>query len=371
MKFPSILTLLWLAAASLYADEPAVYFEQDIDDSNGLRVQQSDEIDHYITQQAASQWRFQHLFMPNYESEAAFTESAEAYRKAFAQSIGYPPPGLKSNAEGTLTLLGEDTIATYYRLVVAVTEEINVEGIYLTPKGATGQVPLIISMHGGGGSPERALFHGGANYHDMVRGGVKRGYAVFAPQHLFSSEGLAKDVRQSADLRLRMVGTSLTAIEIAKITRSLDYLTTRPEIDASRLAMLGLSYGGYYTLVTMALERRIRVGVSSGYFGVQEGRYAREELSVPTDFQFTDRFTLFRDADLINLICPRPLLLQAGEADDVDHREPGRAAAEHAAEPYKKLGIEERFQHFVFPGGHEFHDDSAWNFVGEHLPKPR
>ena len=173
------------------------------------------------------------------------------------------------------------------------------------PKGLTGKAPLIISMHGGGGSPEVALFHGGANYHDMVRGGVKRGYVVFAPQHLFSAAGYPKDVRQRTDDRMRLVGTSLTAVEIAKITRSLDVLLKRPEVDPTRVGMVGLSYGGYYALVTPAVDPRIKVSVSSCYYGVQEGRYERDELSVPGDFRFKDRFTLFRDSDLVALICPR------------------------------------------------------------------
>ena len=171
-------------------------------------------------------------------------------------------------------------------------------------------------MHGGGGSPEVALFHGGANYHDMVRGGVKRGYVVFAPQHLFSAEGYPGDIRNRIDDRMRLVGTSLTAVEIAKITRSLDVLLKRPEVDPKRVAMVGLSYGGYYALVTPALDTRIKCAVSSCYFGVQEWRYERDELGVPSDFRFIDRFTLLRDPEIVALICPRALEIQAGTNDD-------------------------------------------------------
>src|SRR5205085_5131738 len=130
---------------------------------------------------------------------------------------------------------------------------------------------------------------------DMVRGGVKRGYVVWAPTHLFHADGFPPDVRNRMDDRLRLVGTSLTAVEIAKITRSLDVILKRPEVDPKRVAMVGLSYGGYYTLVTAALEPRVRAAVSSCYFGVQEFRYERDELSVPGDFKFMDRSTLLRD----------------------------------------------------------------------------
>jgi dienelactone hydrolase len=144
-------------------------------------------------------------------------------------------------------------------------------------------------------------------------------------------------------------------------------LLTRPEVDSKRVGMVGLSYGGYYALVTAALEPRIKVAVCSCYYGVQEARYERDELSIPADFKFMDRFTLFKDSDIAALVCPRALQIQAGSKDGVDHREGGKLLAPQSAEYYKNLGIPDRFQHLVFEGGHEFHDDSAWEFVKRHL----
>jgi dienelactone hydrolase len=166
---------------------------------------------------------------------------------------------------------------------------------------------------------------------------------------------------------MRLVGTSLTAVEIAKITRSLDVILKRPEVDPKRVAMVGLSYGGYYTLVTTALEPRIKAAVSSCYFGVQEGRYERDELSVPSDFQFKDRFTLLRDSEIVALICPRPLQIQAGSRDDNDHREPGKQLAPAAAAYYQRLGRADDFQFLVLEGGHDFYDDPAWSFLKKYL----
>jgi hypothetical protein len=131
--------------------------------------------------------------------------------------------------------------------------------------------------------------------------------------------------------------------------------------------MVGLSYGGYYALVTPALEPRIKVAVSSCYFGVQEGRYERDELSVPSDFRFMDRFTLLRDPEIVALICPRALEIQAGTQDDTDHRDPGKRLAPEAAAYYSRLGIPNNFRYTLFEGGHEFHDATAWEFLQSHL----
>jgi dienelactone hydrolase len=350
--------------AALPAEE---YFEQEVAASNALRTEQARELEAYIEHLKHDETRPAKLFTPDYASPEAFERSAEPLRKAFCQSIGYPPPGERRSEEPKFEKMGEDAIATYYRVIIPVLPKVHCEGLYLVPKNLEGKAPLVISMHGGGGSPEVALFHGGANYHDMVRGGVKRGYIVFAPQHLFSAEGFPKDVRNRTDERLRLVGTSLTAVEIYKITAALDVLLKRPEVDAERVGMVGLSYGGYYSLVTPAVDKRIKVSVCSCYYGVQESRYERDELSIPSDFRFQDRFTLFRDSELAALICPRALQIQAGSRDGVDHREGGKRLAPRSAEYYEKLKLGDRFQHLVFDGGHEFHDASAWEFVGKHL----
>ncbi|RLS56318.1 MAG: hypothetical protein DWH91_06975 [Planctomycetota bacterium] len=351
------------------AQDASNYFEQDVKDSNPLRSEQAQELNDYILAQKIDTTRLQAILPNDYSSPAAFAKSAERYRQAFLASIGYPPPGEVPSGPSQFIVIGEDALGTYYRALIPILPGVHAEGIYIVPKSLKPgeKAPLVISMHGGGGSPEVALFHGGANYHDMVRGGLKRGYIVFAPQHLFSAEGFPKDVRNRTDQRLRLIGTSLTAIEIAKITRSLDVLLNRPEIDEGRVAMVGLSYGGYYALVTPAVDTRIKVAVCSCYYGVQEGRYARDELSVPVDFQFSDRFTLFRDADIAALICPRALQIQAGSMDGVDHRDAGKPQAIQSKTYYEKLQLGDRFQHLIFEGGHEFHDESAWAFVAKHL----
>jgi len=361
--------LVALAPAWSSDTKPAAppYYEEDVSASNPVRTEQARELDAYILGLKRDTGRLRELFRPNYSSVKAYQASTRPLREAFARSIGYPPPGGPVEELPSFTRIGEDGLATYYRARIPVLPGVHAAGLYLVPKGMKGRAPLVVSMHGGGGSPEGALFRGGANYHDMVRGGVKQGYVVWAPTHLFRAEGYPPDIRTRTDTRLRLVGTSLAAVETWKITRSLDTLLKRPEVDPKRVGMVGLSYGGYYTLVTAALEPRIKASVSSCYFGVQEGRYGQDELSVPSDFQSMDRFTLFLDPELAALVCPRPLLIQAGAKDNASHREPGKQLAPRAAEYYERLGRPENLRFLVFEGGHEFHDESAWEWLRKHL----
>ena len=280
--------------------------------------------------------------------------------------------------------IGDDHLATYYRCWIPVTKQVQAYGIYIIPKaddgGALpGPLPLMLSVHGGGGSPEAALFNGGSNYHGMVRKAAEQKYVVWAPQHLFAAQGYPQGIRNDIDTRLKLVGTSLTAIEIAKITRPMDVLMRganehagHTSIDPDRIGLVGLSYGGYYALVAPALDTRIKVSVCSCYAYVQELRYRESELSVPVDFHFMDRFTLFREPEICALICPRALQIQAGKTDMYTHRDPALAPATAAYWDGLAAGAGAaagggEFEYVRFEGGHEFDDDSAWPFIAKHL----
>jgi dienelactone hydrolase len=372
-KAAGALVVLMSAAASAFGGAgtapaaPDSYFEQAVSDSNPLRIAQAREFDAYIRALQQDPGQLQAVFQPDYHSAEAYVRSTASYREAFCRSIGYPCPGAQPEEAPRFERIGGDAIGEYFRVTIAVLPGMHAEGLYIVPKGRAGPVPLIVAQHGGAGSPEQALFHGGANYHDMIRGAVKRGYAVFAPQLLFSSPGLAKTNRVNTDRRLRLVGTTVTAVEVTKIVRSLDVLLRRPEIDPARVGMVGLSYGGFYTLVVTAIDPRIKVAVSAGYYGVQEGRYAVDELSIPSDLEFPARFTQFRDCDIVALICPRPLQIQAGDHDEIHHWKAGQGLAPVSAGYYAKLRLADRFEYRLFAGGHEFNDALAWPFVARFL----
>jgi hypothetical protein len=73
--------------------------------------------------------------------------------------------------------------------------------------------------------------------------------------------------------------------------------------------------------------------------------------------------TLFRDSELVALICPRALEIQAGAKDNASHREMGKRLAPASAEYYERLGKSDRFRFVVFAGGHEFWDTTAWEWM--------
>lgn len=107
-----------------------------------------------------------------------------------------------------------------------------------------------------------------------------------------------------------------------RLTKGANDHAGHTSINLDRIGLVGLSYGGYYALVAPALDTRTKVTVCSCYAFVQELCYRESELSVPVDFHFMDRFTLFREPEVCALIRPGYLQIQAGKTDLYTHRDP-------------------------------------------------
>lgn len=330
-------------------------------DSHATRQEQFSQIQRYLQSLVAesAQRRAEH-FKPDYSGITAYECSVESLRKALCARIGFPPPKPTQGAVVRWAQVAVDEYSTVYRMWLEVLEGVEVYGMFAVPKNLTQPAPLLICQHGGGGSPEViAAFEGPGNYGWMVQRAVREGYVVWAPGLIFrhgGTEEIEGPERLEMDKTLRYVGTSILAVELWKIQRGLDEVLTRPEVDSTRVGMMGLSYGGLYVLFAAALDSRIKVAVSSCYFN--------DRLRYPwDDWSFTNCFNEFTDPEVWGLICPRALMIEVGIKDELFAVEGARSQVAAAQAHWDKLGLGERFAYVEFDGGHEFRGDTAYEFV--------
>jgi len=350
----AVLQSLALAAccSAALAQSPALY-EEDLLASAPIRVEQWKQMAAY----AAS--------LP--EKPLTPPADGEPLARKFRDLLGYPPPSFLPNPTGHFDRVGEDSVATYYRAFIRVTKDMETYGLYIVPKNVKLPAPLVISQHGGGGTPEMATFHGGTNYHDQVRGAVAEGYVVFAPLTVMypfrdrdHNTAIPADVRGILDDQLRAGGTTLMGVEAYKISRALDVVLKRPEVDPARVAMIGLSYGGFYTLYTTALEPRIKVAIASCSFR------DKETTGTARTDRVAGRPTDLSSAELVRLIAPRPLQVQNGINDKGFPIEDVRRAIEKSRPAYTGAHAAD-FDFEAFEGVHEFRGDVAWPFLRKYL----
>ncbi|MDA0323195.1 MAG: prolyl oligopeptidase family serine peptidase [Verrucomicrobia bacterium] len=316
-------------------------------------------------QYRASDRERRRYFRPDTRSIEAYEDSLIPYRRDLVEILGWPLtlPSQEEPPSVRMERVARDPLGTIHRVWVETLPGVETYGLYFRPKGK-GPFPLVISMHGGGGTPETCSgFFNSANYNDMTRRVLRRGAAVFAPQFLlWESPRFGPDHKKDdIDRDLKQLGGSLAALEIHRLRRSLDYFLKRREIDANRVGMVGLSYGGFYTLYAAAVETRIKVAVPS--CGVTN----RKIYNWP-DMTWTGAAQRVLDIEAGALICPRALYIDASTTDDIFSIHHGRPIARRIGKFYEKLGIAKRYVANEHGDWHALDVKDGWlKFMFKHL----
>ena len=330
-------------------------YSESIEAGAPYREKQQAELKALIAERRkAADERRSRYFRPDFSSIEAYARSTERLRGDYRAMLGWPLQEYpRETPEAKAVKVAADEMSEIYRLEIEALPGVSVYGLFFIPAGKT-SYPLIIAQHGGGGTPELcSSFFDSANYNDMVRRITRYGAAVFAPQlYLWSDQfGPAID-RQHLDVELKQVGSSIAALEIFKIQRSLDYLLAQFPVEDGRVGMTGLSYGGFYTLYTAAAEPRIKAAFSSCCFN---SRYAYDW----NDWVWFDSAGRFLDAEVCGLIAPRPLAIEVGISDDLFDYALANREFQPVSKVYDALGIRDRLFYREFQGGHEYGRDDA------------
>jgi len=93
-------------------------------------------------------------------------------------------------------------------------------------------------------------------------------------------------------------------------------------------------------------------------------------IQTPEDYSFFWKHAkLFTDADVVAMICPRPVFIEQGRQDRVAYWEKSQKAFAEVKAIYEKLGIGDRAQYSIFEGPHEIHGTEAFEFFDKWLKK--
>lgn len=319
-------------------------YQEDENAGNGFRDTYLKGVRSLIDEKRKASTGNRDAFMVNIERDR------ERYRRQYRAMLGWPlTASFETNYYGVKRqFVGEDELCRMYRVQLEVFPGFYFYGIlFLTDE--SGPRPMVISQHGGGGTPERCsgLMGNSTNYNDMTRRILRRGVNAFAPQLLLWNESYGNDSfdRRAMDNDLKQLGGSITALEIHCISKSIDYLTTISCVDTGRIGMAGLSYGGFYTLYTTAAEPRIRSALTSCAFN-DRIRYNW------TDWTWRDAANTFLDSEIGALICPRYLFISVGDSDELF--DAGSAAREYERLRSFYSGCPDHLGFEVFHGKHEF-----------------
>jgi dienelactone hydrolase len=150
-----------------------------------------------------------------------------------------------------------------------------------------------------------------------------------------------------------LVGQSTAGYRIWDGIRSIDYLVSRPEIDANKIGCTGNSGGGTLTAYLMALDDRVACAAPSCYITSLERLFATigpqdAEQNIPGQVAFG-----MEHADYLTMRAPRPTLMCIASQDYFD-QQGSWASFREASVLYAKLGHGERMALFEYDDKHGF-----------------
>lgn len=247
-----------------------------------------------------------------------------------------------------------------------------VPGYFLIPKNGKTKHPGIFYCHWHGGNYDLGKQEIFTTHHtpevpaDELTG---LGYAVMAidaycfgersgkgpggPQETGGAEELSTskyELWMDRSLWAMMVRDDLTA---------LDYMFSRPEVDASRVAVTGISMGATRSWWLMALDERIKAGVAVGCLTRYQELISEQKLKAHGIYYFTPGFLKHFDTEaVISLIAPRPILFMTGD-EDIGSPVSGIKKIEAVVEKVYKLNqADEQFKSIIYPRtGHVYTPD--------------
>ncbi len=294
------------------------------------------------------------------EFAEAILDNVEEYRKKYCDMLGYPlniPFDENDIPNVKKIFVAEEDGMKIYRMQIEVIDDLWFYGLLFVREDGKKR-PFVIAQHGGTGTAEIASsMFDSSNYNDMVQRTLKHDINVFAPQLLLWNTinyGIGYN-REYIDSSLKQTGSSITALEIYAIRRCINYFSAEDYTDKDRIGMLGLSYGGHYTLYTSAVETRFKAALSCSFFNNRYSEAGGEYYHSRPDWTWFGSGKTFLDGEIALLSYPRYLKVISGDKDPSFNVDEFKELVDKTNEIIKKKNKDSGwFAGEVFDGNHEF-----------------
>lgn len=248
-------------------------------------------------------------------SLADWQQQQPALRRQLLEMLGLEPLPKRTPLQAQITGRLDRDNYRIEKIVFQSLPGLYVTGNFYVPKDPPRPLPTILYLCGHSPHPLGAKF----NYQNRAAWFARHGYAcLILDTHEFGE--VAGIHHGTHDLNMwywLSLGYNPAGVEVWNAIRALDYLETRPEVDAQRIGLTGISGGGAITWYTAALDERVATAapVCSTYtFGSQADHWVAAGQCDCIYYHNTYQW----DFPIVAaLIAPRPLLIISGQKDTI------------------------------------------------------
>ena len=279
------------------------------------------------------------------------------------------------------------------------------EALLLKPAGARGKLPGIVGLHDHGGNkyfglrkitrmskdPHPAIVRHQEQYYSGLAWAnelARRGYVVLVHDTFTFGSRRMRLADLPANIRNNMVESNPEADEeierynqfagnhehiIAKSLfsagmtwpgvfvfddrRALDYLASRPEVDATRIGCAGLSGGGLRTVMLTGADERIRCACCAGMMTTWRDYLLNKSTPIPGCATSPACRAISIIPEILGLAAPNPVLVLNNRQDQLFTMPEMERADRILTEVYRKAGAPDRYRAKFFDGPHKFDRD--------------
>ncbi len=257
-----------------------------------------------------------------------------------------------------------------------------VPALLLVPDGVDAQQPAaaicVWHQHAGQwhwGKSEPAGLSGNPMHHTGAAL-AREGYVVLCPDAIGFEEReqgyklKGRDLERFLFLRYVVEGKCMAWKNIHDMRRAVDYLDSRPEVQADHIGCYGHSMGSTHTWLVGPWEPRLKALVGNCCLPTYAGIHEHEMLHcfpnfIPGIFQYGDT------PDIAALIAPRALHLNFGEHDSGSPIEHVRQGVQVIQRAYESMHAEQDFSFYIEEGTGHVLSDEMWRrtraFFARHL----
>lgn len=261
-----------------------------------------------------------------------------------------------------------------------------VPGYVMIPKTRAGAAPLrrpvILLLHEHGGSKDSVCLNPQARDHAGTQL-VAKGYIVAAIDGYFHGERIGrgpagaienKPAQEMSFSKINLwLGRSLWGMQVRDEQCLLDYLGTRPDVDASQIGATGMSMGCTRSWWLAALDERVKAIVGVVCFTRYTELIQHGYLKYHGIYYFVPGMLQHFDTEAIHaLVAPRPHLELSGDQDPGAPVDGVETLERKLGAIYRLYGKPENFRSVVWKNtGHEYLPEMRDRMIAwfeQHLP---
>ncbi len=303
------------------------------------------------------------FWRPDFSSEAAYCSSIEPNRKELAKILGFVgtrEPFSAMTIDATTASPAQLAQGHGYRVYAVqwpVEGTVFGEGLLLEPDREKPLAQVVAIPHTDQ-TPEMlaGLTEGIPLESQFARRLAENGCRVLIPTLVGRELGQYGTAtlpdREYLDRLGFPIGRPLIGYELEKIAAAIDWFSKQDPSGETKIGAFGYGDGGRLALYAAALDDRIDVACTSGYFDSRENLWQE-----PVDRNVFGLFKRFGDAELAAMVAPRALLVEAsrgpeGEIDPGSAGSPGKLISPTKKNVHREF---QRAQSFLGPwAGREY-----------------